>query len=234
MMSRDRTAAAVVVFVALTLTGCSNSDEPEVPVVPTESSASRGSGETDDAVAEPTPSPTSTTGVPELCEELATAGDVAQILEVPMRGQTRRIYNDDHLEESGRTGRLTCRYGVRSAPDTPSPGNRPSAPARQPRIPLEFSVSGYVDAEVAAGRITSTVDAAQAAGTTVKAQSVAGRDGFLLSDKEDVSFIVADDIRTYVVTLAHRVVPRKAERVVLLAMAEHLLGIPSSTASAQA
>src|SRR5690606_19946633 len=82
--------------------------------------------------------------------------------------------------------------------------------------------------------ISSTVDDAQAAGTTVQAQSVAGRDGFLLSDKQDVSFVVADDVRTYVITLSHGVVAKPAERVVLLDMAHHLLGIPPSTSAATA
>ena len=224
---RPSRSASIAVAVVLSVAACSNTDEPEVPVVPTQGESPGVDGTAED-VAEATPSPTSTTGIPELCGELATAGEVAQILKVALSGETQRIYNDDFLRDSGRTGRLTCSYGVPVVPEGRS------APPTPPPVPLTVAVSGYVDAEVAAGRISSTVDAAHAAGTTVQAQSVAGRDGFLLSDKQDVSFVVADDVRTYVMTLSHGVVAKPAERVVLLDLAGHLLGIPSATSSATA
>ena len=172
-----------------------------------------GEGET--AVA--TPSPTSTTGVPELCGDLASAGEVARILQVPMQGETRRVYNDDFLADSGRTGRLTCQYGV------PVPSEGAAPPPTPPPVPLSIAVNGYTNAETASGRIDSTVDSAQAGGGQVTAQTVAGRDGFLLSDPEDISFVVADDIRTYVITLRHGIVTPAAEKVVLVDLAAHVL-----------
>lgn len=222
--SRERFAVLAAVAVMLGLAGCSNDGEPEVPVVPTQAEESPGTDGTAEAEeAGQTPSPTSTTGVPELCGGLATAGDVARILQAPMQGETLRIYNDEFLSDSGRIGRLNCSYGVPIVPEGQSPPPTPAPP------PLEISVSGYVDAEIASGRIDSTVDAAQAGGGQVEAQPVAGRDGFLLSDAEDISYVVADDIRTYVITLRHGIVPAAAERVVLLELAGHLLGVPSGT-----
>ncbi|TDE07400.1 hypothetical protein [Jiangella asiatica] len=221
MTSRHHRAAALAVAVPLMLllAGCSNDDDPEVPVVPTPGGSTGADGTGDPTQAgDPTPSPGSTTGVPEECGDLASAGEVAQILQAPMQGETVRVYNDEFLPDSGRTGRLTCSYGV---PEVP-PGQ--SAPPTPPPVPLQISVSGYVDAETAAGRIDPTVDAAQAAGGTVQAQPVAGRDGFLLSDAEDISFVAADDVRTYVITLRHGVVPAAAEPVVLVDLAAHLLG----------
>lgn len=216
--------AAAAAVPLLLLAGCSN-DEPEVPVVPTSGEPTDG-GDSTEAGADPTASPTSTTGVPELCTDLASAGDIAQILQVPMQGETVRVYNDEFLPDSGRTGRLSCSYGV---PEV-VPGTTP--PPTPPPVPLEIAVSGYTDAETAAGRIDSTVDGAQAAAATVTAQPVAGRDGFLLSDATDVSFVVADDIRTYVITLQHGVVPPAAEPVVLVNLAAHLLGgDPAATES---
>ncbi|WP_146605064.1 hypothetical protein [Jiangella anatolica] len=222
MTSRDRrptgpaTAATLFLPLLLVLPGCSNGDEPEVPVVPTSGEPTEGDGT--EAAGDPTASPTSTTGVPELCGDLASAGDVAQILQVPMQGETVRVYNDEFLPDSGRTGRLTCSYGVPEVPEGQTP------PPTPPPVPLEIAVSGYTDAETAAGRIESTVDDAQAAGSVVTAQPVAGHDGFLLSDAEDVSFVVAADVRTYVITLRHGVVTAAAEPVVLVALATHLVG----------
>lgn len=214
---RDRRLAATWCLpLLLVLAGCSNGDEPEVPVVPTSGEPTDGDGT--ETAGEPSVSPSSTTGVPELCGDLATAGEIAQILQVPMQGETVRVYNDEFLADSGRTGRLTCSYGVPEVPEGQAP---PPTPAP---VPLEIAVSGYTDADTAAGRIDSTVDGAQAAGAVVAAQTVAGRDGFLLSDAEDVSFVVADDVRTYVITLRHGVVPAAAEPVVLVNLAAHLLG----------
>ncbi|WP_157574405.1 hypothetical protein [Jiangella muralis] len=237
MTSRDRRrgrpAAAATLFLPLllVLSGCSNGDEPEVPVVPTSGEPTDGDGT--DAAGEPSASPGSTTGVPELCSDLASAGEIAQILQVPMQGETVRVYNDEFLPDSGRTGRLTCSYGVPEVPEGTTP------PPTPPPVPLEIAVSGYTEADIAAGRIDSTVDGAQAAGTVVTAQTVAGRDGFLLTDVEDVSFVMADDIRTYVITLLHGVVPAAAEPVVLVNLAAHLLGAsatgtPTPTGSATA
>ncbi|RIQ21359.1 hypothetical protein [Jiangella rhizosphaerae] len=213
----SRHLPAVAGALILLLAGCSNSGEPEVPVVPTSGEPTEG-GDSTEAGGEPTASPSSTTGVPELCGDLATAGEIAQILQVPMQGETVRVYNDEFLPDSGRTGRLTCSYGVPEVPEGQTP------PPTPPPVPLEIAVSGYTDADTAAGRIDSTVDSAQAAGAVVTAQTVAGHDGFLLSDAEDVSFVVAGDIRTYVITLRHGLVPAAAEPVVLVNLAAHLLG----------
>lgn len=220
---RSGTAATLILPLLLLLAGCSNSDDPEVPALPTSGEPTDGGGT--EATSDPTASPTSTTGVPELCGDLATAGELAQILQVPMQGETVRVYNDEFLPDSGRTGRLTCSYGV---PEIPAGQTAPPTP---PPVPLEIAVSGYTDAETAAGRIDSTVDGAQAAGAVVTAQAVAGHDGFLLSDAEDVSFVVADDVRTYVVTLRHGLVPAAAEPVVLVNLAAHLLGGGEATAT---
>lgn len=215
---RARPAAAATLFLPLLLilAGCSNGNEPEVPIVPT--SGEPTDVDATDAASDPSASPASTTGVPELCGDLASAGEIAQILQVPVQGETVRVYNDEYLPDSGRTGRLTCSYGVPEVPEGTTP------PPTPPPVPLEIAVSGYTEADIAAGRIESTVDSAQAAGTVVTAQTVAGRDGFLLSDAEDVSFVMADDIRTYVMTLRHGMVPAAAEPVVLVNLAAHLLG----------
>ncbi|WP_157987563.1 hypothetical protein [Jiangella endophytica] len=228
LLRRTRPTAAATLFLPLllVLAGCSNGNEPEVPVVPTSGEPTDGDGTA--AAGEPSASPSSTTGVPELCGDLATAGEIAQILQVPIQGETVRVYNDEFLPDSGRTGRLTCSYGVPEAPEAPTPAPIPAptpAPTPTPApVPLEIAVSGYTDADTAAGRIDSTVDGAQAAGAVVTAQTVAGHDGFLLSDAEDVSFVVAADLRTYVITLRHGVVAAAAEPVVLVNLAAHLLG----------
>lgn len=182
------------------MAGCTDRDEPTVPEVPTPTPTET---RTDAA-----PTPTYTAGVPELCEDLLTGGEVRTIVEVPYRGGVDRVYNDDRLPDSGRIGRLTCRYGV------------PSRPNRAPAV--EISVSAYTSADIAAGRITDSVGGA---GDDVpERQTFQGRDGFLLRDKKSVSLLFADDVRTYVITMRVGVVRTyAATRVVLLGLAEAIL-----------
>jgi hypothetical protein len=223
---------ALALGVLLAVSACARPAEPEVPEVRTPSATGP-----DGATAADPASPAPTAGVPELCEDLLTFGRLVQILQVPLDGGTGRVFNDDYLSDSGRTGRLTCTYGVPTDLDEPATPGQPAAPAPVPPTPVpppvEISVSGYTEADVAGARVEATVAGAQGSGTQIEAQAIGGRDGFVLNDPEDVSFVVADGARTYVVTLRHGVVPAAAERVVLLGLAGELLGepVPTPTAS---
>lgn len=201
---------------SLVIVGCTE-DEPEVPEIPTTPAQS---GETPTT---PATSPgAEPTGVPELCSELIRTRDVARIVETPMPGGVRRIYNDEFLESSGRTGRLTCEYGLPEEGESPSPSADEAGPV------LSIAVSSYTDAEVAAGRIDMTVGATS---SQVEAQAVAGQEGFFLRDDEDITLVFADGILTYVVSLVRDFVPEPAEPVVLLAIANQLVGEPSPTST---
>lgn len=215
-----RPAIGVAIALALvsSATACSNQDDPEVPVVPTPSSSDPsgdGSGGS--------PSPSVAAAVPEECTDLVSAARLAQIVQVPITGDSRRVYNDDFLPDSGRTGRLTCSYGLPVVAPGATPPPTPAPPA------IEIAVSSYTDAEIAAGRIESTVEAAQAGGGQVSAQPVGGRDGFILADTEDITIVVADGVLTYVATMRRGFVPPAAEPVVLLGLASAMLGVPSPT-----
>lgn len=203
------------------MAGCSNRAEPEVPEVPDPSASQSSSGTPGD----PTPSSSSTVGVPETCGELISFSDVLTIVQAPLPGDNSRVYNDDFLADSGRTGRLTCTYGIAPVPTGVVPPPTPAPP------PLEIAVSAYTDPEIASGRISSTVDSVRANGGQAAPQAIGGRDGFVLTDTEDVSFVVADDVRTYVITLRHGVVPAAAEPVVLLDLARAVLGDAAPTAA---
>jgi hypothetical protein len=159
--------------------------------------------------------------VPEACDDIVPFTRVVQIVAVPLEGGTGRVYADDFPADSGRTARLTCQYGVRPAP----------AGGEAPPPQLEISLSGYVDDAAALTRLEDTVGSARASGQQVQAQSVGGHDGYLLADAADVTYLVAVDNRTLVVTLARAVVPEPAERVVLVDLVEEALGLPGGTPS---
>lgn len=201
------------------LVGCTNQEEPEVPEVPgaTTDPPTEGGG-TDGATA--TPDPTSTLAVPFECSEVMTAGRVVQILQTSLNGDTQRVYNDDFLEDSGRTGRLTCSYGV------PTRTGRRTPKDDEPQPAVEIAVSSYTDAETATGRIDATVGSTS---RKVEPQTIGGKEGYLLTGDGEVTFVVSEDIRTYVITLRRGVVPKAAEVVVILELATELLDVPGAT-----
>ncbi|AYY12897.1 hypothetical protein EF847_09465 [Actinobacteria bacterium YIM 96077] len=212
-----RAIGAAVIPAALVVAGCTEREEPEVPEVPDETSTETDAAET----TEPTPDE-SDVSVPFECSELFTAGRVVQIVQASLDGETRRIYNDDFLESSGRTGRLTCMYGVPTADETASPS---PSPEEDPQPAVEIAVSSYVDEETAAGRIDTTLGATS---RDVEPQTIGGREGYLLAGDDEVTFIVAEGVRTYVITLMRDLVPEDAEVVVILELAGELLDVEDS------
>jgi hypothetical protein len=211
-----RRLLVVATFVALTA-GCSNGDDDGTVPVP---SPAGTTGEPSGTGPSASPSPTGPQ-VPEVCDDIVPFTRIVQIVAVPLEGTTGRVYADDFPAASGRTARLTCQYGVRPAP----------AGGEAPPPQVEISLSGYVDSDAALARLEDTVGSARASGQQVLAQAVSGHDGFMLADAADVTYVVAVDDRTLVVTLARGVVPEAAERVVLVDLVEEALGLSAATPS---
>lgn len=213
MPRRALIAAVVVVLMA---SGCSpEADEPELPELSTNPTTG-STGPTTGPTATPASGP-----IPEFCDEVVPFTDVVRIMAVPIAGGTSRTYATDFSAESGRTARLTCLYGVQPAP----------AGGQAPPPQLEISLSGYVDEAAANARLEDTVGSARSSGQQVEAQTATNHQAFLLSDSAAITYVAAIGDRTLVVTLARGVVPAPAERVVLLGLAEAVLGVPVATAS---
>jgi hypothetical protein len=210
---RAQIAAAVVLLMA---SACSSeADEPELPVLSTNPTAGP-TGPTTGPTATPASGP-----VPEFCDEVVPFTEVVRILAVPIAGGTSRTYATDFSTDSGRTARLTCLYGVQPTP----------AGGLAPPPQVEISLSGYVDAAAADARLEDTVGSARSSGQQVEAQAATNHQAFLLSDSAAITYVAAIGDRTLVVTLARGVVPAPAERVVLLGLAEAVLGVPVAPAS---
>lgn len=206
---------AALVAVALVGTACSEDDPGEAthPMLedptPTETPTSTGTP-TD---AEPTEE-----GFPQECGQLIPFVRVAEIMAVPMAG-TSRVYQDDFPADSGRVERLTCNYGTESANDD-GEGDEAGG-EREPYVTI--AVSSYTDPGAATVRVDSTVDSARIGGQQVEAMELVGRSGFILRNDDTVSYVVADQELTYVVTLLREVLDDPAEQVVLVTMVEQLL-----------
>ena len=213
MSHRALIAAVLALLVA---SGCSReADEPELPVLSTNPTAGTAGPSTGPRVT-PASGP-----LPEFCDEVIPFTDVVRIVAVPISGGTSRTYATDFSAESGRTARLTCHYGVQPGP----------AGGKAPPPLVEITLSSYVDAAAASARLEETVGSAQSAGQQVEAQAATNHQAFLLADAKDITYVAAVGDRTVVVTLARGVVPTAAEKVVLLGLAEAVLGVPAATAS---
>ena len=211
-----RRTLIAVLGLLMAVVGCAREPaEPELPTLPGATSGTTPSGSQTTVPATPAGGP-----IPEFCDEVIPFTDVVRIVAIPISGGSSRTYATDFSAESGRTARLTCQYGVR-----PSPA-RGEAPPPQ----VQISLSSYVDAAAASALLEDTVGSARASGQRVEAQAGTNHQGFLLADAEDVTYVAAVGDRTLVVTLARKVVPEAAERVVLLGLAEAVLGAPIPTA----
>ncbi|HEX6337083.1 MAG TPA: hypothetical protein VFZ85_09020 [Jiangellaceae bacterium] len=220
MRRRLVTALAAVVLVGA---ACSEDDPGEAthPMLedptPTATPTSTGTP----AGAEPTEA-----AFPQECGQLIPFVRVAEIMAVPMAG-TSRVYQDDFPADSGRLERLTCSYGTESpdddgdAEDGDGDEDAEDGDDREPYVTI--AVSSYTDPGAATVRVDSTVDSARVGGQQVEAMELAGRSGFILRGDETVSYVVADQELTYVVTLRRDVLDDPAEQVVLVTMVEQLL-----------
>lgn len=188
-------------------------EDPTPTATPTASGTPTGAAPTD-------------AGFPQECGELIPFVRVVEIMAIPMAGSSR-VYQDDFPADSGRLERLTCNYGTESLDDDgegsseePQDGSEDGG-EREPYVTI--AVSSYADPGAATVRVESTVDSARIGGQHVEPMELAGRSGFVLRNDDTVSYVVADQELTYVVTLARAVLEDPAEQVVLVTMVEQLL-----------
>lgn len=181
MRLRGAVVGAVVLAAAV---ACSSGDSGgEEPAAASSSAPAPTGSETGPAVPTPTPTPT----LPAGCESLLPFTDLDQALGRPLFGETRQVTGVAQAS-IGRTGRLTCFYGL-------GKGGRGKAP-------VEVGVSTYRDAESATQRVAATVAAARGGGATSQTRAtVAGQPTVVLGDAAGFTAVLAQGDRTIAVTV---------------------------------
>ena len=124
--------------------------------------------------------------LPESCSGLLSLRQLDQALGTALPGQTTYTVGTPQ-PEIGRTGRITCGFGV--VPATADAG------AGDPL--LELSVFTYTDERSAADRVDATVDAQQAKGVRFGEAVVPGASAVLLTGPEEATLIATVESRTY-------------------------------------
>jgi hypothetical protein len=181
----------------------------------------------------PTPGP-ATSGPPvtdpaalPTCPHLVTDDDVAHALgRAP--GGTDTYVRAAPLPQIGRTGRVTCGFGVQANPDG----------SKTPPV-VEASLMTYTDVATAGRRVDAGVQADKAAGAKVSQVTVSGRPANVdVAANGAATLLVADGNRTVVITLAANAVPADKAQDVLTALAGTILTnaahltVPPTTAAA--
>jgi hypothetical protein len=207
-----RLGVLTVAGLSVALAGCSTDDgsDPAIDLL-----FSPDATPTDSA--SPSPTPSVAVGLPEFpddCAALVPATDVAAVLAVPLPGDTTFVFADE-LPDIGRVARVTCGYGVGTG--------------RGPGPAVEITVNEYESQEAAQSRIELTLQAAAERGNEVSEQGVGPYEGWVISDRRDVSLVVDAGERTLVVTVKRGLVDAAAEPVVLTQLAGRALGVPMAT-----
>ncbi|MCZ2828219.1 hypothetical protein O2W14_05150 [Modestobacter sp. VKM Ac-2986] len=165
------------------LAGCSSTPDA-APVVVATSSAPPPSTSAPATTAAPVYE------LPEGCSGLLSLQQVDDVLGTPLPGETTFTVGTPE-PEIGRTGRVTCGFGVLPATE--------DAAAGDPL--LQLSVFSYTDAQAAADRVGATVDAQQAQGVRADQAVVPGSSAVLLSGPDETTLIATVDTRTYSLSL---------------------------------
>lgn len=182
---------------SLALVGCSGADGGDAgsasPAATTTTSAAPASTTAAPAYA-----------LPESCSSLLSLSQLDDAIGVAIPGETTHTIG---LAEPavGRTGRVTCGFGVLPATDTEG--------ATDPV--LELSVFTYTDATTAADRIAATVDAQQSQGARTEELTVAGVPTVLVAGSQDSTLVARIQARTYSVTLVSGVLDPAATSTAL-------------------
>lgn len=153
--------------------------------------------------ASATPTPSATAALPTGCDSMLPFTDLDRALGRPLFGETS--FTLGLAQPSiGRTGRITCRYGL-------AKGGRGAAP-------VEVGVSTYVDTESATERVEATVAQERKQGATYTTETVSGLPATLISTRTAFTAVLAQGSRTIAVTVARAWLGRSA-----LAVAEKVL-----------
>ncbi|MFQ1001131.1 hypothetical protein [Modestobacter sp. SSW1-42] len=128
--------------------------------------------------------------LPDGCSGLLTLRQIDVALGTPLPGQTTFTVGTAQ-PEIGRTGRITCGFGVVPATE--------DAAAADPL--LQLSVFTYTDEQAAADRVDATVDAQQAQGVRYDQAVVPGASAVLLSGPDETTLIATLGSRTYSLSL---------------------------------
>jgi hypothetical protein len=176
----------VLLGLVLALAACTSDGGSEPPAAagsPTSAPAPSATGST-------TPSASPTPVLPGGCDEVLPFTDLDQALGRPLFGSSRYVLGVAQ-PSIGRTGRVTCQYGL--------------APNGKGGAPVEVGMSTYRDAASATERVEATVAGLRSGATSQAVATVAGQPATVIGSKTAFTAVLAQGDRTLAVTVLRAV-----------------------------
>lgn len=188
----------VLLGLVLVLAACTSGgdDQPAAAGSPTSSPAAPSASGSSAPSATPTPS------LPGGCDEVLPFTDLDQALGRPLFGQTRYVLGVAQ-PSIGRTGRVTCQYGL--------------APNGKGAAPVEVGMSTYKDAASATDRVEATIAGLRSGATSTATATVAGQPATVIGTKTAYTTVLAQGDRTIAVTVLRAVKPNPQKGTVEVA-----------------
>lgn len=129
------------------------------------------------------PAPPKGPALPQSCFGMISTSAMNRALGKTLHGKT--VYIKGIRQPAiDRTGRITCRYGVRGK-----------------TIPIEVGVSGYTTKTAAIDRVAVTIRSERTGGAVITSGQVAGRDVTIMQGKHSALLVARDDRRTLAITV---------------------------------
>jgi hypothetical protein len=174
-----------LVLVVLLGAGCSGNDDPPAAA----GSAPPASSASGSPSGSASPSASAAPDLPTGCDSLLPFTDLDRALGRPLFGQT--VFTKGVAQPSiGRTGRITCGYGV--------PNGGRGVP------PLEVGVSTYKDVESANDRVQATITQLRKIGASQGTATASGLPATVLGTGTSFTVLVAQGSRTIAVTMQRK------------------------------
>ena len=194
---------AVLLGLVAALSACTSGGDDQPAAAGSSSTASPAPAPA--ASGSTAPSATPTADLPAGCDAVLPFTDLDQALGRPLFGGSRTVVGVAQ-PSIGRTGRVTCQYGL--------------APNGKGAAPLEVGLSTYKDAASAADRVRVTIAGLRTGATSQKSGTVAGQPATVVGSKTAVTAVLAQGERTVAVTVLRKIAnPDRAA----LAVAEKVL-----------
>jgi hypothetical protein len=163
--------------------GCSSGgDDTPQAAATTTTPAPSGSGSAGSTAPTPTPTP----NLPAGCDAMLPFTDLDQALGRPLFGETRYVVGVAQ-PSIGRTGRITCQYGLARGGKGPAP--------------VEVGASTYKDTTSATERVAATVAALRASARSQATATIAGQSATVIGTVASFTAVVAQGNRTVAVTV---------------------------------
>jgi hypothetical protein len=174
------------------------------------SSAGGSAPKSPGASGNPSSSPGTTAALPANCTDVLTLDDLDKAIGHAINGQSVYIKGVSEPKIK-RTGRVTCRYGVRKV-------------GHNLHVPIDVGISAYSDAASAADRVGYTIDQQRNGGAVSSDVTIDGTKATALVAPGSALLVFARDTETVAISVTKEVATGDAAKAILVNLGNVVAG----------